>query len=92
MNSPIDVVIPWVDDSDPEWRKQRDFWAKKTSYDKFEKSNVRFQSWDNLQYWFRSIETCMPWINKIFLPCHSTNRHDNYVVICNTKIRIGDYL
>ena len=53
MNSPIDVVIPWVDDSDPEWRKQRDFWAKKTSYAKFEKSNVRFQSWDNLQYWFR---------------------------------------
>ena len=98
MNSPIDVVIPWVDDSDPEWRKQRDFWAKKTSYDKFEKSNVRFQSWDNLQYWFRSIETCMPWINKIFfvtwghIPEFLNVNHPNIRVIKHEDFIPSKYL
>ncbi|WP_051199155.1 stealth family protein [Butyrivibrio hungatei] len=64
MNSPIDIVIPWVDEKDPVWQK------KKSEYDhscNFEASNMRFQSWDNLHLWFRSIEKCMPWFNRIFL-------------------------
>ncbi len=66
MNSKIDIVIPWVDGSDPAWVQEMQFWAAKQSVCKFEKSNVRFQSWDNLVYWFRAIEECMPWINCIF--------------------------
>ncbi len=66
MNGPIDIVIPWVDDSDPEWIKERNYWAKETDHDSFEKSNMRFQSWDNLRYWFRSVELSLPWVNRIF--------------------------
>ena len=58
----IDVVIPWVDGNDPLWI------AEKNKYDLNQKfSEVRFQSWDNLQYVFRGIEKYMPWINKVFL-------------------------
>lgn len=66
MNNPIDIVIPWVDDSDPIWIKSKEKYARKTG-EGFEASNVRFQSWDNLHLWFRSIEECMPWYHKIYL-------------------------
>ena len=60
----IDVVLPWVDEKDSKWQKT------KTEYEKgmgFEASNMRFQCWDNLHLWFRSIELCMPWVNRVFL-------------------------
>ncbi len=63
-NSPIDIVIIWVDEKDPEWQKEK---AKYDAGHGFEASNMRFQCWDNLHLWFRAIETCMPWYNKIFL-------------------------
>ncbi len=67
MNKPIDIVIPWVDEKDPIWEADRKKWAIKCGRDKFETSNMRFQCWDNLNLWFRAVEECMPWINKIFL-------------------------
>lgn len=66
MNKPIDIVIPWVDEKDILWEQTREEHSKKNA-EEFETSNVRFQSWDNLHIWFRAIEECMPWINKVFL-------------------------
>lgn len=63
MNKPIDFVMIWVDGSDPEWRKE------KAQYDgsvvTSSNSEVRYRDWDNLQYWFRSVEKYAPWVNKI---------------------------
>lgn len=61
-NLPIDIIIPWVDGKDPVWQ------AEKNKYDKTNSvSDVRYESWDNLQYIFRGIENYMPWVNKVFL-------------------------
>lgn len=62
MNTrPIDLVLPWVDGSDPAWR------AEKNKYDAGHTvSDVRFESWDNLQYVFRGIEKFMPWVHRVF--------------------------
>ena len=65
-NTPIDIVLPWVDEKDPAWEQKRKEYAAKEQSD-YETSNVRFESWDNLHLWFRAIETCMPWVNRIFL-------------------------
>lgn len=67
MNKPIDIVIPWVDEKDLSWEKERIKYSKQGSYNKFETSNNRFQCWDNLNLWFRAIEECMPWVHKVFL-------------------------
>ena len=64
-NNPIDIVLPWVDEKDPAWEQNRKKYAKKEEAS-YETSNVRFESWDNLQLWFRAIERCMPWVNRIF--------------------------
>ncbi len=57
----IDLVLPWVDGSDLIWQ------AEKNKYDKTKTvSDVRYESWDNLQYLFRAIEKNIPWIDNIF--------------------------
>lgn len=66
MNSKIDIVLPWVDGSDPEWQKVKKESLKKYCPAEAANSNIRFESWDNLQYWFRAVETYMPWVHKIF--------------------------
>lgn len=62
MNTPIDIVIPWVDGNDSAWQKEKNKYDTSNST-----SNVRYQPWDNLQYVFRGIEKYMPWVNNVFL-------------------------
>lgn len=60
-NQQIDLVLPWVNGSDPLWL------AEKNKYDMgHEVSDVRYESWDNLQYIFRGIEKYMSWVHKVF--------------------------
>lgn len=67
-NGPIDVVIPWVDAADPEWDARRRQYAENLeNFQEASNSATRFESWDNLKYIFRGIETCMPWVNRVFL-------------------------
>lgn len=65
----IDFVIPWVDGNDPIWQKE------KAKYDPSETTQerngaCRYRDWDNLKYWFRSVEQNAPWVNQIhFITC-----------------------
>ena len=63
----IDIIIPWVDGNDPDWQKERDRASKQYRINERANSNVRYESWDNLQFVFRGIERCMPWVNHVFL-------------------------
>jgi hypothetical protein len=65
-NQPIDIVIPWVDGSDPNWRRQRDNYLNDSFVNNGGNTEIRYQNWDNLKYWFRAAEECMPWHNRIF--------------------------
>jgi len=58
----IDFVILWVDGNDEEWLLKKEKYKENCSGDS---RSVRFRDWDNLQYWFRSIEKYTPWVNKI---------------------------
>ncbi len=62
----IDIVIPWVDDTDPKWKAERDkhlnkMEERKSSTDSF------FRDWGTLQFVFRGIDEFMPWVNKVHL-------------------------
>lgn len=65
MNKPIDFVLTWVDDSDPDWQRK----YQKYIGDK----NINFahyRDYGTLKYWFRAVETYAPWVNKIhFITC-----------------------
>ncbi len=62
MNQKIDIVMPWVDGSDPVWFKEKQKYNPNISDD----DNInRYRDWDILKYWFRAIEKYAPWVNKI---------------------------
>ena len=64
MSDNIDFIVPAVDGNDPDWR------AKKNKYlgiDEGDDRDIRYRSWDNLQYWFRAVEKFAPWVNRVFL-------------------------
>lgn len=63
-NFPIDFVITWVDQTDPEWRKKYQQYAGK-NYDKAQ--DIRYRDYGTLKYVFRSIDKYAPWVNKVFL-------------------------
>lgn len=64
INSDIDIVIPWVDGSDPEWQEEfRKYAAKEMGRDS--NTEIRYRDWDNLQYLFRGIEKFAPWVRKV---------------------------
>lgn len=92
-NNAIDLVLPWVDSSDPLWR------AEKNKYDtECGVSDVRYESWDNLQYLFRGIETYMPWIHKVFfitwghIPKWLNTTCDKLVVVKHEEYIPDDFL
>jgi hypothetical protein len=55
----IDIIITWVDNSDPKWLKEYE------NYSGDIKTNIRFQELGTLKYIFRGIEKFLPWIRKI---------------------------
>ena len=67
-NYPIDFVIPWVDGSDPEWKKERDYYASLEGIKSvIDDSETRYRDWDTLKYLLRSIEKNTPWVHKVHL-------------------------
>ena len=62
---PIDFVVTWVNDRDPEWQEKRRKYAGLS----LEEGNIeaRFRDWDIFRFWFRAVEKYAPWVNKVFL-------------------------
>ena len=59
----VDLVVMWVDGSDPDWL------AEKSKYDANESADsngtFRFRDFGLMQYWFRAVEAYLPWVRKI---------------------------
>ena len=66
MVNKIDFVITWVDDSDPKWRKEFEYYSAKESRC-INTDTCRYRDWDTLRYWFRGVEKFAPWVNKIYV-------------------------
>ena len=64
MIDKIDFVITWVDDSDPKWRKEFEYYSAKEGRC-INTDKCRYRDWDTLRYWFRGVEKFAPWVNKI---------------------------
>lgn len=62
MSEKIDFVIMWVDGNDLEWQKEKNLYEGNAKGDN---RNIRFRDWDNLHYWFRSVEKYAPWVNMV---------------------------
>lgn len=65
-NLDIDIVIPWVDGSDPIWQASKRKYSNTTGED----NEIRYRDWGLLKYVFRGIEQNLPWVRKVhFITC-----------------------
>ena len=84
---PIDFVVTWVDGSDPEWLMEKNSYIGKIQ-NSGNMSN-RFRNWDLFKYWFRSVETNAPWVNKIFLV--TCGHYPDWLNKNNSKLRLVNH-
>lgn len=83
VNEPIDFVLPWLDDSDEEWQKERN----KYNIDyPVGNGTERFRDWNLLKYWFRSVEKYAPWVRKIHFVTYG--HYPEWLNINHDKINI----
>lgn len=61
----IDVVVTWVDGTDPQWLEEKSKYTPEGKYLEADTKN-RYAPSDLFKYWFRGIEKNMPWVNKVF--------------------------
>lgn len=64
INNEIDFVIIWVDGSDPKWRQEKSKYTTSVKENE-DDSEHRYRDWDNLRFWFRSVEKFCPWVRKV---------------------------
>lgn len=78
MDGGVDIVIPWVDGSDPRWRALFSEWRAKTNPADGEvatgggenDSEIRYRDTATMRYFFRGVEKFAPWVRTVwFLTC-----------------------
>ncbi|MCD8123484.1 MAG: Stealth CR1 domain-containing protein [Lachnospiraceae bacterium] len=57
-----DLVVTWVNERDPAWRKQRQNYE--TGHERNNQSFF-YRDWGLMRYWFRGVEKNLPWIRTI---------------------------
>ena len=61
----IDFVVLWVDSTDTEWKKQKNYWQNNKI--ELHPDDVRYRDWGLFKYWFRCVEQNAPWVRKVHL-------------------------
>jgi hypothetical protein len=79
----IDYVVPFVDMSDPEWKK-----LYKKYIHKDPNGSARFRDYGSLRYQFRGIEKNMPWIRNVYLVVQSPSQVPNWLNTKHPKVKI----
>ena len=59
----IDIVVLWVDGNDPAWILEKNMYSPAVIDDS--NSVNRFRDWGLMRYWFRAIDTFLPWVRTI---------------------------
>ena len=63
MMPDIDLVVLWVDGSDPDWLAEKKKYAGSVENDG--NAVYRFRDFGLMKYWFRAVESFLPWVNRI---------------------------
>lgn len=88
MNNDIDFVIIWVDGNDPEWKNEKSRFMGSINAEE-DDSVHRYRDWNNLQYWFRSVEQYCPWVRKVFFV--TWGHLPNWINVDNEKLVIVNH-
>lgn len=72
----IDIVVLWVDGSDPEFiREKQAVTGQVADLDQEIDGEQRYRDYGIFNYWFRMIENHAPWVNRVYLVTNGQNRN-----------------
>ncbi len=92
---PIDLVVTWVDGNDKEWQREK---VEALGTNSGDDRIIRYRDWDIMKYWFRGVEECIPFINRIHfitwghLPEFLNVNHEKLNIIKHTDYIPSEYL
>ena len=85
----IDIVLPFYNDSDNNWKSiMQQYMQKENTNDRQVVGEERYRDWDSLKYWFRCVENNCPWVNKVFLVVASKTQLPNWLNTACSKLRV----
>lgn len=85
----IDIVIPYYNDHDEEWKKVLiEYMQKENSTDTQVIGDERYRDWDCFKYWFRCVEKNCKWVNKVFLLVASETQVPEWLDVSNPKLKV----
>jgi len=95
MNDNIDIVVSYVNDTDPLWQADYKKWKQieiKNGANKSDNRQAfgaeRYREWGVFKYWFRGIAKNCPWIHKIFVVVQNEHQVPEWLHIDNPKIQV----
>lgn len=84
-SEPIDIIVPWVNPNDNNWKNDFKTWKEKETG---EKADERFRDSGAFPFWFRCIEQNMPWIRYVFLVLASPSQIPSWLNVNHPKLKI----
>ena len=86
MNTePIDIIVPWVNPNDVNWKNEFTFWKEKETGNQ---DDVRFNDSNTLKYVLRSIAENCPWCRYVFLVLSSKMQIPDWLNVQHPKLKI----
>ncbi len=86
----IDIVIAWVDGSDPVWLEDKKNTMRKQGMSvKVDDREERYRDWEILQYLFRGIEKFAPWVRTVHFVTYG--HLPKWMNVQNSKLHIVNH-
>lgn len=91
----VDIVVTYLNENDEQWQKDYNYWKDKEIKEGKAQANnrqafgeERIRQWDAFKYWFRGVEKCCPWVNKVFVVVQNKNQIPEWLDTSNPKLRV----
>lgn len=85
----IDVVVTWVDMTDPAWQERFARHSGRQQNEKNGVSDARFRDNGFLRYWFRGVEKFAPWVRRIHFV--TDGQRPDWLDTSNPKLHLVDH-
>lgn len=97
-----DIVVTYLNERYKQWQNDFTYWKNKeieegiqTPDNRQAFGEERTREWDAFKYWFRGIEKCCPWVNKVILVVQNENHIPEWLDTNNPKLKVvyhSDYV
>ncbi|MCQ2124297.1 MAG: Stealth CR1 domain-containing protein [Fibrobacter sp.] len=85
MNSPIDIVVPWVNPNDAAWKKQYEHWHR---IDAGVAAECRYRDFGVFKYTIMGMIKFCPWVRNIIIVLASPTQKEPWMDTISEKVRI----